>query len=69
MSAGIVKQAPLSEVQNVPVPKKRAKLSVEEAEFQPILKFAKQSENATTPSRGSKLSAGFDLYRWVFKDF
>jgi len=27
-----------------------------------VLKFAKLSENATTPSKGSKLSAGFDLY-------
>jgi len=27
-----------------------------------VLKFAKLSEHATTPTKGSKLSAGFDLY-------
>lgn len=30
---------------------------------QPTLRFAKLSENAYTPTRGSKLAAGFDLYR------
>ena len=29
----------------------------------PVLKFAKMTEHATTPTRGSKLAAGFDLYR------
>ena len=31
-------------------------------ETQPLLKFAKLSENAYTPTRGSKQAAGFDLY-------
>ena len=30
---------------------------------QPTLKFAKLSDNAYTPTRGSKQAAGFDLYR------
>lgn len=29
----------------------------------PILRFAKMTEHATTPTRGSKLAAGYDLYR------
>ena len=29
-----------------------------------VLKFAKLSENATTPTRGSSQSAGYDLYRY-----
>ena len=28
-----------------------------------ILRFAKLTENAFTPTRGSKLAAGYDLYR------
>lgn len=28
-----------------------------------VLKFAKLSENATAPSRGSAKAAGYDLYR------
>ena len=31
---------------------------------QPTLRFAKLSENAYTPTRGSKQAAGFDLYRY-----
>ena len=30
--------------------------------FKPILKFAKMTDNAYTPTKGSKLAAGFDLY-------
>ena len=30
---------------------------------QPTLRFAKLSDNAYTPTRGSKQAAGFDLYR------
>ena len=30
---------------------------------QPTLKFSKLSENAYTPTQGSKQAAGFDLYR------
>jgi len=33
-----------------------------ETEVIPKLRFAKLSEHATVPSRGSELSAGFDLY-------
>ena len=29
-----------------------------------VLKFAKLSENATTPTRGSSQAAGYDLYRY-----
>ena len=29
----------------------------------PVLRFAKLSENATTPTRGSTFAAGYDLYR------
>ncbi|BHF79005.1 hypothetical protein SprV_0602212200 [Sparganum proliferum] len=29
---------------------------------QPVLRFCKLSENATTPTRGSELAAGYDLY-------
>ncbi|KAL4660722.1 deoxyuridine 5'-triphosphate nucleotidohydrolase, mitochondrial isoform X1 [Arapaima gigas] len=33
-----------------------------EAELRPVLKFAKLSENATVPTRGSTKAAGYDLY-------
>ena len=42
------------------VPTKKQKLP-----DQPTLKFVKLSENAMTPTRGSALSAGYDLYRLV----
>ena len=49
-----------SEITNAgDVPEKKIKL-----EDKPVLKFVKLSENATTPSKGSQLSAGYDLYRW-----
>ncbi|XP_068169644.1 deoxyuridine 5'-triphosphate nucleotidohydrolase, mitochondrial isoform X2 [Antennarius striatus] len=40
-------------------PSKRART---EAEKRPVLKFAKLSEHATTPTRGSAKAAGYDLY-------
>ena len=30
-----------------------------------LLRFAKLTEKAFTPTRGSKLAAGYDLYRYV----
>lgn len=45
-------------------PSKRAKLeAVEAAEETPVLRFAKLSEHATAPTRGSRRAAGYDLYR------
>ncbi len=32
---------------------------------EPVLKFAKLTDKAFTPTRGSKQAAGFDLYRFV----
>ncbi|XP_058607327.1 deoxyuridine 5'-triphosphate nucleotidohydrolase, mitochondrial isoform X1 [Onychostoma macrolepis] len=44
-------------------PQKRCKSdAVNGHEEQKVLKFAKLTENATTPSRGSNQAAGFDLY-------
>jgi len=53
-------RSPLKEMQVETMSPKKPKLSLCET---PVLKFAKLSENATVPSRGSKLAAGFDLYR------
>lgn len=44
-------------------PSKKAKTAP--AEDRPVLRFAKLSENATTPTRGSTKAAGYDLYRLV----
>lgn len=33
------------------------------AEERPVLRFAKLTEHATTPTRGSAKAAGYDLYR------
>lgn len=41
-------------------PTKRAKTAP--AEDRPVLRFAKLSENATVPTRGSARAAGYDLY-------
>ncbi|XP_075904827.1 deoxyuridine 5'-triphosphate nucleotidohydrolase, mitochondrial isoform X2 [Nelusetta ayraudi] len=41
-------------------PTKRAKIAP--AEDRPVLRFAKLSENATAPTRGSLRAAGYDLY-------
>ncbi|XP_018620537.1 deoxyuridine 5'-triphosphate nucleotidohydrolase, mitochondrial-like [Scleropages formosus] len=42
-------------------PAKRFRVEAE-AELRPVLKFAKLSENATVPTRGSARAAGYDLY-------
>ncbi|KAL7405598.1 hypothetical protein ABVT39_003798 [Epinephelus coioides] len=43
-------------------PSKRARTETKPAEDRPVLKFAKLSEHATTPTRGSTKAAGYDLY-------
>lgn len=46
-------------------PSKRPRTETTAAEQRPVLKFAKLSEYATTPTRGSSKAAGYDLYRLV----
>lgn len=47
-------------------PSKRARTDeTSPAEQRPVLRFAKLSEHATTPTRGSAKAAGYDLYRLV----
>lgn len=46
-------------------PSKRARPEPKAEEQRTILRFAKLSENATTPTRGSSKAAGYDLYRLV----
>lgn len=53
---------PCSEVAEAVSPQKRSRSHASEENA--VLKFAKLTENATTPSRGSNRAAGFDLYRW-----
>uniref|UniRef100_A0A3Q4I173 Deoxyuridine 5'-triphosphate nucleotidohydrolase n=1 Tax=Neolamprologus brichardi TaxID=32507 RepID=A0A3Q4I173_NEOBR len=43
-------------------PSKRTKTEKNPAQERPVLKFAKLSEHATTPTRGSAKAAGYDLY-------
>ncbi|XP_029353261.1 deoxyuridine 5'-triphosphate nucleotidohydrolase, mitochondrial isoform X2 [Echeneis naucrates] len=43
-------------------PPKRAKTELKPAEERLVLRFAKLSEHATTPTRGSAKAAGYDLY-------
>lgn len=43
-------------------PSKRARTETKAAEERPVLRFAKLSEHATTPTRGSAKAAGYDLY-------
>lgn len=43
-------------------PSKKARIDQRASEVKPVLKFAKLSENATTPTRGSTKAAGYDLY-------
>ncbi|XP_070685946.1 deoxyuridine 5'-triphosphate nucleotidohydrolase, mitochondrial isoform X1 [Pempheris klunzingeri] len=43
-------------------PSKRARTETKPAEEKPLLRFAKLSEHATAPSRGSAKAAGYDLY-------
>ncbi len=44
-------------------PSKRARTEAKPEEERPVLRFAKLSEHATTPTRGSAKAAGYDLYR------
>lgn len=46
-------------------PSKRTRREEQPAEDRAVLRFAKLSEHATTPTRGSAKAAGYDLYRWV----
>ena len=46
-------------------PSKKTKLETKPAGDRPVLRFAKLTEHATTPTRGSTKAAGYDLYRWV----
>lgn len=46
-------------------PSKRAKTEVTPSEERPVLRFAKISENARAPTKGSAKAAGYDLYRLV----
>ncbi|KAM9409051.1 deoxyuridine 5'-triphosphate nucleotidohydrolase, mitochondrial [Pholidichthys leucotaenia] len=43
-------------------PSKRTRAETNPAEDRHVLRFAKLSENATAPSRGSAKAAGYDLY-------
>ncbi|KAM9860964.1 deoxyuridine 5'-triphosphate nucleotidohydrolase, mitochondrial [Aulostomus maculatus] len=43
-------------------PSKRSRTETQAADEKPILRFAKLSEHATTPTRGSAQAAGYDLY-------
>ncbi|CAJ1049369.1 Deoxyuridine 5'-triphosphate nucleotidohydrolase [Xyrichtys novacula] len=43
-------------------PSKRARTDTKPVEEKPVLRFAKLSEHATTPTRGSAKAAGYDLY-------
>ncbi|XP_026234815.1 deoxyuridine 5'-triphosphate nucleotidohydrolase, mitochondrial isoform X1 [Anabas testudineus] len=43
-------------------PSKRPRTETAPAEQRAVLRFAKLSENATTPTRGSSKAAGYDLY-------
>ncbi|KAE8297517.1 Deoxyuridine 5'-triphosphate nucleotidohydrolase, mitochondrial [Larimichthys crocea] len=43
-------------------PSKRPRTETNPAEERPVLRFAKLSEHATTPTRGSAKAAGYDLY-------
>ena len=56
---------PALEVAEPISPSKKARIETKPAEDRPVLRFAKLSENATTPTRGSTKAAGYDLYRLV----
>ncbi|KAM6942592.1 deoxyuridine 5'-triphosphate nucleotidohydrolase, mitochondrial [Xenentodon cancila] len=43
-------------------PSKKARIDTKPEEERPVLKFAKLSDQATTPTRGSTKAAGYDLY-------
>ena len=46
-------------------PSKRTKTETHSEDDRPVLKIAKLSELATTPTRGSPRAAGYDLYRFI----
>jgi len=46
-------------------PSKRSRIEARLEEERPVLRFAKLSEHATAPTRGSAKAAGYDLYRLV----
>lgn len=48
-----------------PSKRTRTETAAAAAEERPVLRFAKLSEHATTPTRGSAKAAGYDLYRLV----
>ena len=62
-----VHRKPFTEIQmeNSSPKKQKLNLITESVRPQPVLKFAKLSENAFAPTRGSRLAAGFDLYRYT----
>ncbi|XP_072237018.1 deoxyuridine 5'-triphosphate nucleotidohydrolase, mitochondrial isoform X1 [Leuresthes tenuis] len=43
-------------------PSKRSRIEAKLEEERPVLRFAKLSEHATAPTRGSAKAAGYDLY-------
>lgn len=47
-------------------PSKRLRTETAPAAERPVLRFAKLSEHATQPTRGSAKAAGYDLYRFVY---
>lgn len=49
-------------------PSNRTKTGTAAAEERPVLRFAKLTEHAITPTRGSAKAAGYDLYRLVVLD-
>lgn len=46
-------------------PSKKARRETKPTEERAVLRFAKLSEHATRPTRGSSRAAGYDLYRFV----
>lgn len=61
----ITDRMPCSEVtETAASPVKKSRTEEMNGNTNTVLKFAKLTENATTPSRGSIKSAGYDLYRY-----
>ena len=57
------------ETENGSPAKKQRLMVADDSSDKPILHFAKLTENAYAPTRGSKLAAGFDLYRYLYLYF
>ncbi|XP_062404844.1 deoxyuridine 5'-triphosphate nucleotidohydrolase, mitochondrial isoform X2 [Sardina pilchardus] len=53
---------PCSEVTEAVSPSKKTRIELVTDISKPVLKFAKLTENATVPTRGSAKAAGYDLY-------